>query len=1034
MSLFQPKVLDRHIDSVKILPEENQIIARWNEYIHNPIVKKRKETALYDSFSQGILQKVLHYKPALENPNDYTLEQNQTIGRGEVEYALGFFGKDKLQIIAPLELKSMRTNLDLVTPGRNKSPVQQAWDYATETKGTKWVLVSNYLELRLYAVGFGRKDYEVFNLENLTDPYESAHFLLLLSSERLLGGFTQELLSSIDLKDKEITKKFYAHYKKLREEIIISLKEDNSSVEFTDIIRYTQVLLDRVLFAAFAEDRGLLPLNTIMDACTPHRFNQRPLWENFKGLFDAIDKGNTTLQIPGYNGGLFHYDPKLDSLNVRDEICKKFRNLSEYDFVSDVSVNILGRILEQSISDLEEIHKINNTEIINSIEPHKSKRKKEGVYYTPSYITQYMVEEAIGGWISDRKKELGFQKLPLLTDQDYASIRRKRNGQIVYNQKIGQHIKAWESYKENLANIKVLDPACGSGAFLIEAYDYLFKEEEAVNNELSKLKGGQFELFRWDRYILTNNIFGVDINDEAIEITKLSLWLKTANKKEKLINLDQNIKCGDTLINDTRISALAFDWKKEFPEIMNCGGFDVIIGNPPYIFSREKIKESEKKYYQCQYSSSQYQINTYILFIERALQLLKDKKGHLNFIIPNSFLMISSAEKLRKILIDGCTISSITNLIGYSFELVNVETIILNLMNKSSNNNQIRIYQNNDIKEFELLNIQEQDLFKMNKGAELFIFNEKKDSILLNKLKNNSTCLNEVATVQSGLKAYQVGKGKPPQTKEDVKNRIFDYDYQYDNYSFPYLNGKDVSRYYHKLPSIYLKYGAHLAEPRSLRCFQEECLIIREITGKYPRSIIATYSSKHETLLFNISNIAVMPKEGSNIDLKYILSLMNSKLMSYYFMHTTPKAIRKMFPKIILKDLRNFPIKIISKNDQDFFINKVELMLNSNKVFFNIDSKFKELIKAELFFKKISTKLEKWYELDETTFLKELQTSKKILNISEKTEWLGYFKDQKSTICNVARQINKIDNEIDNAVYDLYGLNQQEIQLVESAF
>lgn len=1034
MPLFHPHVIKRYMDSVMILPEHIQIIRKWDNYIHSDSIKKTKETALYDSFSQSILQKLLHYHPALDDPNNYNLEQNQTIGRGEVEYALGHFGSNKkMEIIAPLELKSVRTNLDATVPSKNKTPVQQAWDYATELKGTKWVLVSNYLELRLYAVGFGKKDYEVFRLDNLNDPREYAHLLLLLSADHLLDGFTQNLLNESGYKDKDITNKFYAEYKKLREKIITNLQDENPIISLQEIIQYTQVILDRVLFAAFVEDKGLLPINTIKEACTLNRFNPRPIWENFKGLFNAIDKGNTSLHIPGYNGGLFQYNSKLDSLKVNDSLCLELKKLCEYDFASDVSVNILGHILEQSIIDLEEIQKIGSKEKSISFAKNNTKQKREGVYYTPSYITQYIVEEGVGGWLNDRKKEIGFDKLPILTDADYASIKHKRNGQIVFNSKIEQYIQLWEEYKRILSNIKILDPACGSGAFLIEAYDYLIREGEVIDNELSKLRGGQLDLFPWNKHILSHNIYGVDINHEAIEITKLSLWLKTAKSKEKLTYLDDNIKCGDSLVDSLEVSGkLAFIWKNEFNDIISSGGFDVIIGNPPYVFSREKITKNEKNYFTRHYESAQYQINTYLLFIERSLQLLKDK-GRLNFIVPNTWLMIGSAERLRRMILNQCTINRITNLSGYSFENVNVETIILNLIKqKSKIDHIIGVYQHNQNNEFIELNTKSQSSFEKNDGCEFQIFSKRSDVALIDKLKNNSVILEEVARIKAGLKAYEVGKGNPKQTKKDVINRIYDFSYRIDKNTYPYLNGKDVGRYYNLQSGSYLKYGNNLAAPRTIDIFHDDVIIVREIAGEYPCSIIATFSPVGEINLFNLSNIAILNKNGSNINLKYILSILCSNLMSYYFMRTNPKAVRQMFPKIILKDLRKFPIMVTSSAKQLVFIEMTDLMLIKNKELFDLSFKFLNLLKSEFRFTTVTKKLSKWYNLTFDDFINELNKNKISLNLSQKEEWMDYFEHQQSKILEIKKTIDQTDQKINKAVYQLYGLTEDEIKLVES--
>lgn len=1033
MPLFHPHVIEKYTGSIIIQPGHARILSKWDKYIHSDIIKKTKETALYDSFSQGILQKILQYKPALDDPSDYTLEQNQTIGKGEVEYALGHFGSNKkIEIIAPLELKSARTNLDAVIPSKNRTPVQQAWEYATELKETKWVLVSNYLELRLYAVGGGKKNYEVFKLDNLTDPQEYAHFLLLLSADHLLSDFTLNLLNESEQTGKEITNKFYSEYKKIREKIIITLKNDNRNTPLQEIIQHSQNILNRVLFAAFAEGKGLLPPKTIAETCKQHKFNPRPMWENFIGLFNAIDKGSTSLHIPGYNGGLFQYDPKLDSLKISDELCNQFMKFSEYDFTSDVSVNILGHILEQSITDLEEI-KISTTEKKISFENEKNTRKKRGVYYTPPYITQYIVEQSVGGWLSDRKKEI-FNLLQPLSEKDYVSIRRKKKGQIIYNKNIKEHIQAWENYKKILSNIRVLDPACGSGAFLIEVYDYLFREGEAINNELSKLKGGQTDLFRWDQHIIAHNIYGVDINHEARGITKLSLWLKTATQKEKLICLDDNIKLGDSLIDDPTVAGkLAFEWEKEFPAIMADGGFDVVIGNPPYVFSREKIHLHQKKYFTKHYQSAQYQVNTYLLFIEKSLSLVKKNTGHINFIVPNTWLMTSSAEKLRKLILDNCIINRITNLSGTSFENVNVETIILDLSRNSVNEgNEIDIFQNTINNQFKLSHTKKQSLFNVNKGFEFQIFIKENDLIILDKINKNSVPLDEVAVVKAGLQAYEVGKGIPKQTKSDVKNRIYDYSYKYDKNTYPYLDGEDVRRYFHMWKGTYLKYGDNLAAPRSFNIFYDDVIIVREIAGAYPHSIIATFSPKDEVYLFNRSNIAILNSEGSKIKLKYILAILCSTLTSYYFMRTTAKAERKMFPKIILKDLKKFPIKVISEDQQLPFIEKVNIILLKNTELRDLSVKFLELLKSEFSITTLTNKLENWHTLSFDDFMKELKKYKVSLSLIQKKEWMEYFQSQNNQALKLKTIIEKTDHQINQLTYELYAFTKKEIESIET--
>jgi hypothetical protein len=189
--------------------------------------------------------------------------------------------------------------------------------------------------------------------------------------------------------------------------------------------------------------------------------------------------------------------------------------------------------------------------------------------------------------------------------------------------------------------------------------------------------------------------------------------------------------------------------------------------------------------------------------------------------------------------------------------------------------------------------------------------------------------LDDLVQIKAGLQAYETGKGNPKQTPEDVKMRIYDYNYKFNEETYQYIEGKDVNRYLLEWSGTYLKYGENLAAPRTLDIFRGKKIIIREITGIYPMSIIGTYSE--DLFLFNRSNIAVVEKDGFSISLKYILGILNSRLMSYYFVKNTAKSVRQMFPKLILEDLRKFPIKIGSEITLYSIINSVEKILLAKK-------------------------------------------------------------------------------------------------------
>ena len=856
----------------------------------------------------------------------------------------------------------------------------------------------------------------------------------MLSKENLIAkdgeSGIEKLYRNNTEEEEKISNKFYGEYKTARIHLFEHLKKNNPEKDEMLLLEKTQKILDRFIFVCFCEDKGLLPARIFRGTLEQARNAIIELedknWNFIQALFKAINDGKPEHDINKFDGGLFAPDDELDTLKLTDAVFEELAKITDYDFDTDLNVNILGHIFEQSISDLEEIKAEINGE---RLDKKKGKRKKEGIYYTPEYITRYIVENAIGGWLEDRKKELGFYDLPELTGKDYESIKVKKRA---YNDNIKKHLDFWEAYKSILENIKVLDPACGSGAFLNQAFDYLFREGQRVNEEIAKLKRGTHSLVDLDKSILSNNLYGVDLNSESVEITKLSLWLKTASKHKELTALDENVKCGNSLIDDSEVAGdKAFKWEEEFSGIMRNGGFDVVIGNPPYVFAREKISQIEKDYFSKKYDSSEYQVNTFVLFTEKAIKSIKSN-GMLGFIIPNSILKISSISKLRKIMIDKGSIETIVQLFGYSFENVNVETVVIiykkgvaltEKVNVLNVNNEVDLLESNYRKIATLK-------WRDDKEFRFLVDIDEKTEAFIEKLRTNSIKSEENFDVKAGLQAYEAGKGTPKQTSEDVKNRPYDFDYKFDENTHEYLEGKDVVRFDIKWSGTWLRYGEFLAAPRKFNIFSVPRILIREITAHHPRSLICTYVE--QIYLNNRSIINILSKNNSTAELKTLLLILNSSLVSYYFQKTTPKSERKMFPKLILKDLREFPIKL--PDNQQPFIEKADQMIDLNKQFHQTQKEFLDWLKIQYGLEKQSKKLESFYALGEEAFFAELKKKlpKENKNISPKQtgEIKQYFEDYRQKIIALKNEIEKTDSEIDEMVYGLYGLTKEEIEIV----
>ncbi len=649
MPLFNPKTLEAALRGFDFKPSDTQqeSASRWAKLMRDAFLLRQKETALEADFNRNIVQDVLGYR-SFDASGAATVSVKQSVGPGEVDLALGHFSATRSDILAPFELKGPSLkNLDAIMPGRAKTPVQQAWEYANDAIGARWVIVSNQRELRLYAVGRGRRDYETFDLSRLDEPSILKRFVLLLGAKHLLSGETQKLLERSLREDKDITDNLYKDYRALRESLLQFIRGQHAEIPAEDAIRLAQKILDRVIFIAFAEDTILLPDDSIRNAVAfadPYG-EPKPKWEYLKRLFDAVDRGNPRLNIPPYNGGLFATDPQLDALAIPDHISEQFSGIAAYDFRSQVSVTILGHIFEQSITDIEQKH----AEVRGEAPPTTTKRKREGVVYTPDFVTRFIVEHTIGAHLHER-----FQAL-LTTHADGEDAK----GDINWRGKVAE-LQFWRDYLDCIAGLRILDPACGSGAFLIAAFDFLKAEQARVRERLSELEPGLLVHSGADAdvEIITRNLYGVDVNAESVEITKLSLWLKTAKKGRQLESLDETICWGNSLIEDSDFHRHAFEWKSAFPEIVAAGGFDVVIGNPPYV--RMELIKPFKPYLEKRYEVVADRADLYAYFFELGVRLLRPG-GRLGYISSSTFFRTAAGKPLRRYLTDKAEIESVVD-------------------------------------------------------------------------------------------------------------------------------------------------------------------------------------------------------------------------------------------------------------------------------------------------------------------------------------------------------------------------------------
>lgn len=1025
MPLFLPRVINKKIKDLTDIPDAHrETLDSWAKNLAAGIYDS--ETQNDGEFIQRILVDVLGYVGS-SNGVAWSVAKNQPVGSGNVDVALGTFAASAdSQIIAPFELKGAKTkDLDAVMAGRHKSPVQQAWEYAMDAKGAKWVLVSNYRTIRLYAVGYGRKDFEEFDLTAMNLPGNYKRFQLLLSAANLLSGATLQLLKSSDAAEKEITAELYEQYRDTRLKLIavISSKTD----EPLKAVEAAQTILDRVLFIAFAEDKNLLKKGTLKEAFELRNpYSPQPAWVNFVGLFHAVDEGNEKLNIPEYNGGLFRRNKFIDGLDLSDDICKALAEIGSYDFDTEVSVNILGHVFEQSITDLEEIKKRLDPD---SAVPEEvgSKRRKDGIFYTPPFITRHIVGQVVGRWLEDRKAELGFDSVEPLTDADYASIKLigvKRGQKLEYNANVQRHIDLWEAYRDKLSSIRVVDPACGSGAFLNEVFDYLYREGQVINGMLETLYGGQMILFRWDTHILSNNIFGVDINRESVEITKLSLWLKTANRNEKLSYLDDNIKVGNSLIKDSSVAGdLAFDWPVQFSQVMEEGGFDIVLGNPPYVDSEAmtRLWARERAYLTENFKHTRGNWDLYIAFLELGCNLMS-KDGYLSYITPDKWISKDFGAEIRKRVLPG--LISILPFGRGVFESALVDSIVTVVGARTVDALQILHITDQD----EVGLASETDKEGMNGEAGFDRLLSPFASLLSSMDEVPHTILGEIAKAENACATsdtYVLG--------EILQDLELAEDYDAAKH-YKVANTGTLSPYLFRWGSQPMRYLKNdYARPVVAKTdFDSKLGATYRRRAASPKVVI-----KGLTLLDGSLDLAgaFVPGKSTLVicnddatTLKFVAGLLNSKVASFYVRQRYASASYlggvvfkpEMIDSIPVPDALDRTVIVAFVNELIAARTKVEVATN------NVHA----AIRASGAPAKLRRKLHLWHTLSVSDFLNELASQGIPLTVASRVEWSQLFAGQKAAARYAVENWIAAARSIDKTISDAFGLDAGKLDLI----
>ncbi len=1110
MALYQVSVLKKYLKSQED-KEISKAYKKYTAYFLNPVIQENirssKEEQFQATFLNELFVSILGYT-LNPNPNyNLTTEHKNEKNARKADGAILYNGV----ALAVIELKGTNTK-DL------ESIRKQAFDYKANQKGCVYVITSNFEKLRFYIND--ATEFLEFNLFELTLEEFSLLYLCLFR-ENLVANIPLKIKEASIVVEEEITKSFYKDYSVFKRELYRDLVRRNSAriknnrqaeldsaapssrdslseeeqAELNrlekniklSLFKKSQKLIDRFLFIFFAEDRGLLPPNSTMKIVDDWNLLKNmdavmPLYDRFKLYFNYLDKGRKgteqRAEIYAYNGGLFKPDAILDQLEIDDELLAKHTvQLAKYDFESQVDVNILGHIFENSLNEIESV----NAEIEGAdFDKQKSKRKKDGVFYTPKYITKYIVENTVGKLCEEKKAALGFQ------EEEYFKGRKNRNKSTIENL-----VNILDTYRTWLLQLSICDPACGSGAFLNQALDFLIKEHRYIDELKAKLLGGGLVFSDIENTILENNIYGVDINEESVEIAKLSLWLRTAQPRRKLNDLSSTIKCGNSLIDDKKVAGdKAFKWEEEFPEVFKNGGFDVVIGNPPYLRVQGLRESFEKEsiFFENCYISATGRFDIYVLFIEKAFELI-NLKGEASFILPHKFLISDFGNGIRKFLAENKAVKS---LIKFGSEMVfgdaSTYTCIINI---SKNNDAIKIkeikpieilepfkfetasYKNLNSKNWNLRSLELENIFVKlkkqpytieNKFKGIFqgiISGDNKAFYLSNCYEKNNLIIgyNEILKEEISIEkniCKKISNGKTIyRYGVEEKNEYIIYPYEFSGGKTILIDEINLEKSYPKCYSYFLKIKDRLSK-RGSKNMKYPCWYSlwnqRNIENLESIKILtpdvclksSMYFDKNGLLYHNDTSYALILKNESYDNYLFYLGILNSNLCWWYLKNTSSE-LRGGYFRFKTNYLKPFPLPELPKNTDDFIV-KIDTQLSSTNFLSSVVLNFESFLTQKFSFAKLSKKLQNWHELEFGEFIKELNKAIKASNkvrekeglaavpeLSKKDEfeWMELFEENKKKAVALQQQIATTDSEIDRLVYELYGLTEEEITIVE---